>query len=175
MRILTADEIRKVEKLAFERYFSEAELMKNAGLKCAEKIIKNYGELIKGEKVSVLCGNGKNAGDGFVISKALCEFGAVPQIVICDKEPQIDEPIMYYNEALEYGVESVHFNEAELSDTLIVDCIFGIGFHGEPREPFSAVFDAVNNSKATVVSVDTPSGTNASDGSVYLARDGELT
>lgn len=175
MRILTADEIRKVEKLAFERYFSEAELMKNAGLKCAEKIIKNYGELIKGEKVSVLCGNGKNAGDGFVISKALCEFGAVPQIVICDKEPQIDEPIMYYNEALEYGVESVHFNEAELSDTLIVDCIFGIGFHGEPREPFSAVFDAVNNCKATVVSVDTPSGTNASDGSVYKAIKADLT
>lgn len=175
MRILTADEIRKVEKLAFERYFSEPELMKNAGLKCAEKIIKNYGELIKGEKVSVLCGNGKNAGDGFVISKALCEFGAVPQIVICDKEPQIDEPIMYYNETLEYGVESVHFNEAELSDTLIVDCIFGIGFHGEPREPFSAVFDAVNNSKATVVSVDTPSGTNASDGSVYKAIKADLT
>lgn len=175
MRILTAEEIRKVEKLAFERYFTEAELMKNAGIKCAEKIIKTYGELIKNKAVSVLCGNGKNAGDGFVIAKALSEYGAISQIVLCDKYPEIEEPLKYYNEALDFGVESIPFKDAVLSDVLIVDCIFGIGFHGEPREPFSSVFDAVNESKAIVVAIDTPSGTNASDGTVTKAVKADLT
>lgn len=42
---------------------------------------------------------------------------------------------------------------------------FGIGFHGEARSPFDKVFEIVGNSSATVISVDTPSGTNATDGS----------
>ena len=61
MKILTAKEINKAEKISFEKYFSEAELMKRAGEECAKKIVKHYGDIIKGENVSVLCGNGKNA------------------------------------------------------------------------------------------------------------------
>ena len=75
MKILTAKEIKRAEELAFERYYTEAELMKRAGHECTLKIIKYYGEAIKGEAVSVICGNGKNAGDGFVIAKNLSDKG----------------------------------------------------------------------------------------------------
>lgn len=175
MKILTAKEIKRAEELAFERYYTEAELMKRAGLECAAKIIKFYGEQIKGESVSVVCGNGKNAGDGFVIAKELCDFGARAQIVLADKKPQLEEPLMYYNEAVENNVEAVFFDDAVLSNTLIVDCIFGIGFHGEPRPPFDTVFNTINNSGAAVVSVDTPSGTDASCGEVINAVKADLT
>lgn len=175
MRILTASQIKKAEQTAFEKYFTEAQLMKKAGDKCFQKIIEYYGEQIRGKKVSVVCGNGKNAGDGFVISENLKQYGADPEIVIADKFPTLPEPSMYFESAEKAGVKAVPFEEAELSDILIVDCIFGIGFHGEPKEPFSKVFDAVNNSAASVVSVDTPSGTNASDGTVFKAVKADLT
>ena len=136
MRILTSAQIKKAEQTAFERYFTEAQLMKKAGEKCFEKIVEYYGDQIRAKKVSVVCGNGKNAGDGFVIAQKLKQYGAEPEIVIADKFPTIPEPAMYLDEAEKAGVKAVAFEEAVLSDVLVVDCIFGIGFHGEPKEPF---------------------------------------
>lgn len=175
MRILTADEMKNVEKLAFEKYFTEAELMKKAGEECYKKIIKYYGEEIKSKKVSVVCGNGKNAGDGFVIAKMLLEFGAFPEIVLADKAPEIDEPKMYYDQAINAGVKSLPFSKAAFDGVLIVDCIFGIGFHGEIGEPFKSVCNAVNSSDCIVVSVDTPSGVNATNGFENGAVKADLT
>ena len=37
MRILTADQIKKAESTAFERYFTEAQLMKKAGENALKK------------------------------------------------------------------------------------------------------------------------------------------
>ena len=175
MRILTAKEINKAEKIAFEKYFSEAELMKRAGEECAKKIVKHYGDIIKGERVLALCGNGKNAGDGFVIAKLLLAYGAEVEIVLCDKEPAIPEPLAYYNEAIESGVKVNKYEDISLDCALIVDCIFGTGFHGEPRAPFDGIINAVNSSGATVVSVDVPSGANATDGSADICVKADLT
>ncbi|MDE6659383.1 MAG: NAD(P)H-hydrate dehydratase [Eubacterium sp.] len=175
MRILTAEEIKKVEKSAVEKGFSVAELMNRAGRKCVDKIVKFYGKEIEGNKILVFCGNGKNAGDGFVIAKRLCHFGNDAEIVLCDKEPTLEVTKKYFDEAVESGVKVTSFADCDMNCAVIVDCIFGIGFHGEPKEPFNSVFNAINESDAIVVSVDTPSGTNATDGSVVNAVQADLT
>ena len=175
MRVLNENEIRKVEETAIEKYFSEAELMIRAGRKCVDKIVKFYGKEIEGNRVLVFCGNGKNAGDGFVIAKRLCQFGHNAEIVLCDKEPTLPEPKQYFDEAVENGVKVTRFEDCDMACALIVDCIFGIGFHGEPKEPFHSIFNAINESSAIVVSVDTPSGVNATDGSVINAVRADLT
>ena len=166
MYILTANEIRKVEQKCFEKYSTEAELMLKAGTKCYNSIIRKYGDELKNKIVTVLCGNGKNAGDGFVIARLLCSFGADARIVLCDKKPVIAEPLKYYNQAVAVDVPVFCFAEYDIDESdCIIDCIFGIGFKGEPRPPFDNVFNKVNSSKAFVISVDTPSGTDATDGS----------
>lgn len=165
MHILTADEIRAVETNCFKYYSTEAELMLKAGTACADSIIEKYRDKLINRSVSVFCGNGKNAGDGFVIARLLYAYGANAKIVLCDKAPEIAEPLKYYNEAVSSGVPVEFFGESSANADYIVDCIFGIGFHGEARSPFDKVFETVGNSSATVISVDTPSGTNATDGS----------
>ena len=176
MRILTAKQIKKVEELAFEQYFTEAQLMKAAGEQCAKRIIKTFGDDIKGQKVSVVCGNGKNAGDGFVIAKILLEYGANAEIILADKYPTIAEPIQYFDDAQDAGVPVIEFADADLSNAvLIVDCIFGIGFHGEVKEPFSEVIRAINASNAKVASIDTPSGTDATYGTAVCAVKADIT
>lgn len=175
MRVLTAKQIRKVEENAFASTYTEAQLMLSAGTACYRKIVKIFGDDIKTKRVAVVCGNGKNAGDGFVIAKLLCDIGADAYIVLADKEPEIAEPVKYFNFAAENDVRYINFTDDCLDCDIIVDCIFGIGFHGEPRSPFDKVFDAVNNSSAVVVSIDTPSGTNATDGSVVNAVKADYT
>lgn len=165
MRILTADEIRLVEQRCFDGYATEAELMLKAGTACFEAMTEEYD--MKGRRVAVLCGNGKNAGDGFVIAGLLWCYGADAKIVICDKMPTIAEPLLYFEQAVASGVRVTQYGDDACFDAdFIVDCMFGIGFHGEPRAPFDKVFAAVQNSRATVIAVDTPSGTDATTGKV---------
>ena len=167
MRILTTDQIRRVESLCFERYSTEAELMLKAGTACFEAMTEKYD--MKNKTVSVLCGNGKNAGDGFVIARLLKAYGAEAEIILCDKSPSIDEPLMYYKQAIESGVPVKNYvsdDGSVLKADFVVDTMFGIGFHGEPRAPFDSVFEALKKSSATVISVDTPSGTDSTTGAV---------
>ncbi|MBR3149527.1 MAG: NAD(P)H-hydrate dehydratase, partial [Eubacterium sp.] len=79
-------------------------------------------------------------------------------------EPTIPEPVKYYNEAVLSRVPVVDYSDEYTACDYIVDCMFGIGFHGEARAPFDKIFRAVSESEAEIISVDTPSGTNSATG-----------
>jgi ADP-dependent NAD(P)H-hydrate dehydratase / NAD(P)H-hydrate epimerase len=49
---------------------------------------------------------------------------------------------------------------------VVVDAIFGTGFQGEPREAAARSIEAIRSANVPVVSVDVPSGVNASTGEV---------
>jgi NAD(P)H-hydrate repair Nnr-like enzyme with NAD(P)H-hydrate epimerase domain len=56
---------------------------------------------------------------------------------------------------------------AELPDAeVVIDAIFGTGFHGDPREEAARSIEAIRGANAAVVAVDIPSGVNASTGEV---------
>ena len=56
---------------------------------------------------------------------------------------------------------------AELSRAdVVIDAIFGTGFHGEPREEAARSIEAIRTANVPVVAVDVPSGVNASTGEV---------
>jgi NAD(P)H-hydrate epimerase len=61
--------------------------------------------------------------------------------------------------------------DAEVADDVggadvILDALFGTGFHGEPREDAARKIEAINSAGVPVVAVDLPSGVNASTGEV---------
>lgn len=113
MRILTAKQIKAVEENAFKTDSTEAGLMLNAGTACFEKICKIFGESLANSRVAVFCGNGKNAGDGFVIADLLNSINVNADIIICDKEPTIDEPKMYFDKAIANGVKAINFTDLD--------------------------------------------------------------
>lgn len=166
MKILTAQQTRQAENKCFEEYYDEGELMLKAGTACFEQIMKYYRDSMKNKSVAVFCGNGKNAGDGFVISRLLYSKGIDTKIVLCDKKPIIAEPLIYYTQAVSSGVVVEMYNENSTKCDFIIDCIFGIGFHGEAKAPFDRIFSDIANCNATVISIDTPSGCDSTTGSV---------
>jgi ADP-dependent NAD(P)H-hydrate dehydratase / NAD(P)H-hydrate epimerase len=84
-----------------------------------------------------VCGGGSNGGDGRVAARLLRAAGHV-----ADETEDLDR----------YDV--------------IVDALFGTGFHGEPRADAAALIERMNASLAPVVAVDVPSGVDASTGEV---------
>jgi len=89
-------------------------------------------------RFACVCGGGSNGGDGRVAARVLREAGHVADEV----EDGLDD----------YDV--------------VVDALFGTGFHGAPRPEAAAVIERINASPAAVVSVDLPSGVDASTGEV---------
>ena len=175
MRTLTAKEIRDVENRAFQDGFTEEGLMKCAGEACFNRIIKKYGDIISDKKVAVFCGNGKNAGDGFVIADLMGDYGIDVTIVLADKMPELREPLMYFNQAVENNVRVMAFSDYDFNCDFIVDSLFGIGFKGEVRPPFNEVISAINDSDSIVISIGTPSGTDATTGEVITAVRADYT
>ena len=87
-------------------------------------------------KIGCVCGGGANGGDGRIAARVLREAG---------------------RDAVE---------ELENGADLVVDALFGTGFHGEPRPEAAALIQRMNGAGAPIVSVDVPSGVDASTGEV---------
>jgi ADP-dependent NAD(P)H-hydrate dehydratase / NAD(P)H-hydrate epimerase len=85
-----------------------------------------------------VCGHGSNGGDGKVAARLLQVAGHVAD--------ETHEDLDRYD--------------------VIVDALFGTGFRGEPRPDAADLIERMNASPASVVSVDLPSGVDASTGEV---------
>src|ERR1700747_391020 len=78
MKILTADEMREVDRLTTDRYgIPSLTLMENAGKSVAEFMAMRFRRL-ESRRIVVLCGKGNNGGDGFVTARHLADAGATP-------------------------------------------------------------------------------------------------
>lgn len=88
-------------------------------------------------RFACVCGGGSNGGDGRVAARVLREAGL-------DAEETTDLD----------GFD------------VVVDALFGTGFSGEPRPEAATLIERVNATGAPVVSVDLPSGVDASTGEV---------
>jgi len=87
MKILTAAEMREVDRLSTDRFhISSLTLMENAGKGVAEFIRLRFGDLHR-RRILVLCGKGNNGGDGLVTARHLLDMGARP-IVLLFAPPQ---------------------------------------------------------------------------------------
>ncbi|HYI74258.1 MAG TPA: NAD(P)H-hydrate dehydratase [Gaiellaceae bacterium] len=84
-----------------------------------------------------VCGAGSNGGDGRIAARVLREAGHV-----ADETSEVDG----------YDV--------------VVDALFGTGFHGEPRAEAAELIARMNAAAAPVVAVDVPSGVDASTGEI---------
>jgi hydroxyethylthiazole kinase-like uncharacterized protein yjeF len=88
-------------------------------------------------RFACVCGGGSNGGDGRVAARVLREAG--------------------------HGADET--DEVEGYD-VVVDALFGTGFHGEPRPDAAALIERINAVGAPVVAVDLPSGVDASTGEI---------
>lgn len=164
LRILSDLQMKAVEQTAAESGMSFLRLMENAGSACA-RIIKDklLDVPLKSKNITILCGSGKNGGDGFVIARKLYESGYSVSIILVFGQPKDADSIemMKMLKSLSvhiYDVDAVTTAKLIESSDVVVDCIFGTGFYGQASEKVALVFDMINQRSAGVASIDLPSG-----------------
>jgi len=159
----SVEEIQKIEKKEFKRLKNSYILMKRAGTNCAKKIHKSK----KNKKFIVLCGPGNNGGDGLVISQVLKKLNQNITLYCLDHKAYKGDAKIAYNKN--------HLSKKKYEDlyipknSVIIDCLFGIGISRDLRGFYKKIIKKVNNSKQHIISIDIPSGINGNNGKIMGA------
>lgn len=176
MRIVTADEMKALDQAAIENYgIPGLVLMENAGIRVVDLIRRVIGGL-RGRSVTVFIGKGNNGGDGLVIARHLLNMGAGVKVLSIVNVGEISgDAAVNLNIWRKMGqkIFSVHQGDginivklALMKTDLVVDAIYGTGFHGKMLEGAGRVIKVINKSGKPVVAVDIPSGLEAGTGRV---------
>lgn len=188
MRILYTEQIKQLEEEFAAGGSEHIKLMENAGDSVARFIHEKYG--IQGMSVAVLCGHGNNGGDGFAAARKLHDNGAKVRIILVDGEPRTDDAIDMFGRAERAGVKFIanptevvksenNEEDDELAELikreelikryiieadLIIDAVYGIGYHGDMPEHVEKILKIAGLSEAPVLAIDIPSGISADTG-----------
>ena len=164
MKIVTADEMRAIDRATSDRYgVPSLTLMEKAGLAVAEHVLTHYSNA---NRIVVFCGKGNNGGDGFVAARRLYQEGKNVEVVLLADASELkgDAAAMYR----ELPVTAISLRSSEelrsdsvqrcLSADLYLDAILGTGFKPPVRGLYSDAIAILNAAQAPVVAVDIPSG-----------------
>ncbi len=175
MKILTAAQMQRIDRLTSERYgVSSLTLMENAGRGVVEFLAERFSPL-EPHQIAILCGRGNNGGDGMVIARLLRGKGLKPRVVLlADPRSLKGDAGVNFQRLSDTGVSEIvsdlpAWERAKTSlagTTLLVDALLGTGL-SKPLEGFLLqVVRDVNTAfpGIRVVSVDLPSGISADTG-----------
>jgi NAD(P)H-hydrate epimerase len=165
---LSRDQVRQVDKIAIEQYgVPGVVLMENAGRGASEIIDR----LAEPGLITILCGGGNNAGDGYVIARHLQLAGRDVRIVsIVDLESLRGDALVnaVIAERSEIDIRLAsslqQINESLGDTTTIVDGLLGTGARGPLRGLFADAVAAANDRKALRVALDLPTGLDCDSG-----------
>jgi hydroxyethylthiazole kinase-like uncharacterized protein yjeF len=148
-------------------------LMENAGRGAAQHLVHLLGDCPHGTIV-IVCGTGNNGGDGFVVARHLLAEPRPLEVYLCGDPARLSPDARANHDAFVALGGSVRplVNQAILqalrvdlaSAAVAVDALFGTGLD-RPVDGLAAdAVVAMNESPATRVALDVPSGMNADTG-----------
>jgi ADP-dependent NAD(P)H-hydrate dehydratase / NAD(P)H-hydrate epimerase len=167
--LLDAETMRAVDRWAIdERGVGSLDLMERAGAGVARTVER----IAPDGLVAVVCGKGNNGGDGLVVARLLREAGRNVAVVCAAPIGDFTGDALANLERLggdaplELAEDRERVEQVLARASLVVDALLGTGFQGAPRGTVGEAIEAINAARAPVMSVDLPSGVDASTGVV---------
>ncbi|MDE6048721.1 MAG: NAD(P)H-hydrate dehydratase [Paramuribaculum sp.] len=165
MKIFNTEEIRAIDRRTMEiEGITSLELIGRVAHGVASEIVARWSP---NRPVIVYAGPGNNGADALAVALILADHGFRPSVYLlniggnrlsrdcrdCRDKLRADAPGIDFTEV------TGRFSLPEMnSNTLIIDGLFGSGLKGQLTGGFMMLVRAINDSGATVVSIDVPSG-----------------
>ncbi|MDR3349017.1 MAG: NAD(P)H-hydrate dehydratase [Acidaminococcales bacterium] len=175
MKAAFSHEMKNIDRRATEEAgLPSAVLMENAGGAVARRAMEILGGA-PGRKICVFAGRGNNGGDAFAAARYLLNAGARVRVFLIDAAENLTANARIFfgvlqnmraaivclgKDDLAWDKASVHLAFADL----IVDGIFGSGFHGVLSEEYKRAAELINSSGRPILAIDLPSGVEADSG-----------
>ena len=166
--VVKAEEMKRIEFLAFEEGESELQYMENAGSGIAAAVEEFLITPRVKKEIYLLVGKGNNGGDAFVAGEHLLKKGfsltAYCLYPIEECSPLSQKMCKRFEKA---GGEVALVREAPtFEDGVILDGLVGTGFQGAASGVLAEVIEGANHSGLPIFAIDIPSGLNGNTGAV---------
>ena len=189
MRLLTPKQVNIVDQYIESLGLPVSHLMEQAGRSVFE-IVHRYIQEIKGPKgVLFLCGIGNNGGDALVAARFLTEVPEVtPYVVVLGKPKDgsslfqqqwkvvntLKDTITIVTDEMMQSNGSLIPSHILRDVSIVVDGVFGTGFHGVLPEQIASIFEQCkewrsNSETRKCIAIDIPSGVNGLTGNADIS------
>ena len=171
MKVLTAEQMRRIDQRTMELGIPGLVLMENAGHRVVELLQEKFAPLAR-HRVVVLCGKGNNGGDGFVVARQLYTRlrPARLDVVFAGDEASLKgDAAANFKMLRACGCPVAGEITPEMRHaTIVVDALLGTGLSGPARGRMLELIREINTGfpEAKVVAVDIPSGLPSDTGNL---------
>ncbi len=177
---VTTDQMREIDRIAIEEVGPNLfQMMENAGRSLAETVIETSGSGWRTDPVVVLAGTGGNGGGGICAARHLANHGADVAVIITD--PARLSEAAAWNLHLFRGTRGRLIGPGDLASFeagVVVDAVVGYSLSGPLRGIAAEIVAWVGEQHGRVVSLDVPSGIDATSGDfngVHVSANTTLT
>jgi len=162
---VTASEMREVDSIAMEETGPNLfQMRENAGRNLALWAIELLGREWERATIVVLAGSGGNGGGGICAARHLANRGI--NVKLCLAEPSRLADVAAFQRKIFHATSGEETDAANLpgSVDLIRDALIGYGLQPAPRGPIASLIRWANRTGAPILSLDVPSGLDATTG-----------
>lgn len=176
MKIVTAEQMREIDRKAADSGVTTDFLMENAGRAVAQELRKHV-DFIAGNSILTLAGPGNNGGDALVAARYLHEWGAEISVYLMSDRSADDinlKKLRHPDIKIQQMAGDTKFSrlkELLSKAAIVIDGILGTGRARPIQGEFLEVLNRLNREKLKrpeifIVAVDIPTGLNSDTGAV---------
>lgn len=157
-----AEQVRALDRLAIDNHgLPGYVLMNRAGDAAFQTLRARWPEA---RAITVCCGGGNNAGDGYVIARLADEAGLGVQLIALRDPDQLEgDAARAARDWLQSG-GGVEALDERLRGDVIVDALLGTGLDRPAEGDYARLIEHINDAGQPVIAIDVPSGLNADTG-----------
>lgn len=164
---LTAAMAKEMDKqTVLQTGLPTAVLMERAALAVATKTAELAVQFARPVKIAAVCGYGNNGADGIAAARILSWQGLRVDVILVGEEERATKELIQQKKIADASGIVFEKPDRILSYDLIIDGIFGVGLKRVVGGVFAETVNRINESGAAVVSIDVPSGIDATTGAV---------
>jgi NAD(P)H-hydrate epimerase len=169
--VITTDQMKQIDNLAVNKYNLQLiQMMENAGrslAKLTKKILRNS---LRKNNLIIAVGKGNNGGGGIVAARHLNNWGAKVTLLLPQEPlsgvPEIQRKIIQ-NLPIQRKIGKQALQEISFAkNQIILDAMIGYGLKSNPKGWVASMINKINALNTTILSLDVPSGLDASTGKI---------
>jgi hydroxyethylthiazole kinase-like uncharacterized protein yjeF len=162
--LFSVDDIRRIEHEAADRGgFQSLVLMERAAAAAWRCLRERWPSA---RRITVVCGTGNNAGDGYALARLAHADGRAVTVIQVGTSSQQGDAKVTWDRLLAAGIPvGTELSGLDASE-VIVDALFGIGLNRPVAGAAYSAIEAMNAASAPCFSLDIPSGLDATTGNV---------
>jgi NAD(P)H-hydrate epimerase len=169
---LTSEQVARLDASALDCGVTTLQLMEIAGWQVARCAWQHLGN--RPGEISVVAGHGNNGGDGLVAARHLATWGCAVRVVVVADESRVGGLVRDHIVAarrcdvdVTVSGDPAMVHAVIAGARLVIDAILGTGLRSAPRELQAGAIRALNAGTAPILSVDVPSGLDATTGEAF--------